>query len=169
MRTPISMVVLISSRGVTRTQDRVVMKAGSALLIIPLAKPFAASRQLPTSPKHNCSRLSKEESGAETTTNRFMRRTGGGAEGEGSAGVRSVCVGGASLSEGAAAGFEDASASPVAPPSDSSTALVPARSPFWGRRCSARRAAQRLSLGSERPSQSGDQEQMTPNQLALIM
>lgn len=38
-------------------------------------KPFAVSRRLPTSPKYNCSLISKAlDGGAETTTNRFMRR-----------------------------------------------------------------------------------------------
>lgn len=71
-------------------QDRL-LQVGSALLIIPLSerrgrvgKPFAVSRQLPTSSplckkNYNCSLIGKApDSGAETTANRFMWKGGRG-------------------------------------------------------------------------------------------
>lgn len=83
MRTPMSMVGSISL-GVKQKQiqDRVI-EAGSALLIIPLSKRRrernALRREPPAAnfpPKYNCSLISRAlDSEAETTTNRFMRRT----------------------------------------------------------------------------------------------
>lgn len=65
-------------------QDRVI-ETESALCIIPLSKASEErnafvlfSQQLPTSPKYNCSLISKAlDSESETTTNGFMRTTGG--------------------------------------------------------------------------------------------